>query len=103
MLGQNTLTLSQTTNLDASKLKKFADYNFKFDEIKRKISKWVENTVENEKLLITSKFSFSNSVFKTFVLRTRKNQGFFGKGLTFTIRRHLGQVQFKTNLKQEFN
>ena len=31
--------------LDASKLKEFAEDNFKFDEIGRKFSKWVENTV----------------------------------------------------------
>ena len=31
--------------LDSSKLKDFADYNFKFDENGRKLSKWVENTV----------------------------------------------------------
>ena len=31
--------------LDASKLKEFADENFKFDENGRQFSKWVENTV----------------------------------------------------------
>ena len=31
--------------LDSSKLKKFADDYFKFDENGRKLSKWVENTV----------------------------------------------------------
>ena len=31
--------------LDSSKLKEFADDNFKFDENGRKLSKWVENTV----------------------------------------------------------
>ena len=36
---------------------------------------------EKEKLLITSNFSFSHSVFKRLVLQTRKNQGLFGKGL----------------------
>ena len=36
---------------------------------------------EKEKLLITSNFSFSHSVFKSLVLQTRKNQGLFGKGL----------------------
>ena len=30
---------------DSSKLKEFADDNFKFDENGRKLSKWVENTV----------------------------------------------------------
>ena len=37
---------------------------------------------EKEKLLVTSNFSFSHSVFKTLVLQTCLNQGLFGKGLT---------------------
>ena len=44
------LTLSQMTNLDLSKLKQFADYNFKFDENGRKFFKCVENTVEKEEI-----------------------------------------------------
>ena len=41
---------------------------------------------EKEKLLVTSNFSFSHSVFKRLVLQTRKNQGLFGKGLkTITV------------------
>ena len=39
------LTHSQTTNLDSSKLKEFADDNIRFDENDRKFSKWIENTV----------------------------------------------------------
>ena len=31
--------------MDSSKLKEFADDNFKFDENGRKLSKWVENNV----------------------------------------------------------
>ena len=31
--------------LDSSKLKEFEDDNFKFDENRSKLSKWVENTV----------------------------------------------------------
>ena len=42
-----------------------------------------ETQWEKEKLLITSNFSFSHSVFKRLVLQTRKNQGLFGKGLRF--------------------
>ena len=37
---------------------------------------------EKEKLLVTSNFSFSHSVFNRPVVQTRKNQGLFGKGLT---------------------
>ena len=36
---------------------------------------------EKEKLLVTSNFSFSHSVFKRLFLQTHKNQGFFWKGL----------------------
>ena len=39
------LTLSQTTILDSSKLKEFADDNFKFDKKGRKFFQLVENTV----------------------------------------------------------
>ena len=38
-----------------------------------------------EKLLVTSNFSFSHSVFKSLVRQTRKNQGLFGKGLIFAV------------------
>ena len=37
---------------------------------------------EKEKLLVTSNFSFSHSVFYRFVLQALKDQGLFGKGLT---------------------
>ena len=67
--------------LNSSKLKEFADDNFKFDENGKKLSERVENTVGKSKLLVTSNFSFSHSVFKRLVLQTRKNQGLFGKGL----------------------
>ena len=43
-LNVKLLTHYQTTNLDFSKLKEFADDNFRFDENCRKLSKWVENT-----------------------------------------------------------
>ena len=42
----------------------------------------VENTVGKEKLLVTSNFSFSHSVFKRLIMQTREKQGLFGKGLT---------------------
>ena len=36
---------------------------------------------QEEKLLVTSIFSFSHSVFKRLALQTRKNQVLYGKGL----------------------
>ena len=38
------------THYQMTKLKKFADDNFKFDENGRKVSKWVENTVGKEEI-----------------------------------------------------
>ena len=40
---------------------------------------------EKEKLLVTSNFSFSHSVFKRLALQTRKNQGLFGKELSRVV------------------
>ena len=44
------LNLSQTINLDSSKLKEFADNNFKLDENGRKFPKRVQNTVGKGKI-----------------------------------------------------
>ena len=41
-----------------------------------------------EKLLVTSNFSFSLSVFRRFVLQTRKIKGLFGKGLSLSWKCH---------------
>ena len=81
------ITLSQKTNLDSSKLKKIADDNFESDEIeKEKYFQWVENTVgKGETARYEQFFSFSHSVFKRFVLQTCKNQGLFGKGLSLFL------------------
>ena len=38
-------TITRRHILDSSKLKEFADENFKFDENGRMLSKWAENTV----------------------------------------------------------
>ena len=45
LLWNSNFTISQTTNLDSSKLKEFADDNFKFDEHERKFFRQLENTV----------------------------------------------------------
>ena len=42
--------------LDSSKLKEFADNNFKFDRKGRKLSKWVENTVGKGKIACYEQF-----------------------------------------------
>ena len=43
--GLKAINLSQRQISNTSKLKEFADDNFKIDENGRKFSKWVENTV----------------------------------------------------------
>ena len=62
-------------------MNEFAEDTSKFDENGRKFSKQVKNTGERKKLLVTSNFYFSHSVFKSLELQTRKNMGLFGKGL----------------------
>ena len=66
---------------DSSKLKEFADISSKFDENGVLFSKKVKRLWEKEKLLVTSNFSFSHSVFKRPVRQTSENKGLFGKGL----------------------
>ena len=63
-------------------MKEFADDIFNFDENGGKFFKR-KTLLEMEKLLVTSNFSLSHSVFKRLVLQTCKNQGLFGKGLTY--------------------
>ena len=63
--------------LDCSKLKEFADDNFKFDENGRKLS---ENTVGKVEIAHYEQFLVF-PLFKRLLLQTRKNQGLFGKGL----------------------
>ena len=50
------LTHYQTTNSYFSKLKEFADDNFKFDENGRKSSKRVENTVGKGEIALSEQF-----------------------------------------------
>ena len=62
-------------------MKDSADHNFKLGKKDKAFQMGRKTLWEKEKLLITSNFSFSHSVFKRLVLQTRKNQGLFGKGL----------------------
>ena len=67
--------------LDSSKLKEFADHNFKFHENGRKLSKRLENLWEKEKLLFTNNFSFSHSIFKRLVSQGHSKASLCGNGL----------------------
>ena len=66
------LTHYQTTNLDSSKLKEFADDNFKFNEYGRKLSKKVENTVGKGEIARYEQFLLFPTGF---------SKGFFPRGV----------------------
>ena len=53
--------------LDMTKLKAFADDKLNVAKMMNHLLNWKENTVGKEKMLVTSNFSFSHSVFKTLV------------------------------------
>ena len=65
---------------DSSKLKEFADHNFKFDTNGGVLSEEVENTVEKGEMALYGQFLLSHSVFKRLILQTRENKGLFGQG-----------------------
>ena len=67
-----------------SKLKEFADDNFKFDENGKKFSKRVENTVGKGEIALYEQFLLFPLCFQK-TSTTRKNQGLFGKGLTAKV------------------
>ena len=62
---KGTLTNYQTTILDSSKLKEFAEDNFKFDENGRKLSKQVENTVGKGEIARYKQFLLFPQCFQT--------------------------------------
>ena len=59
--------------IDSTKPTEFADNNFMVFLNGGKFVKQVENTVEKEKLLVTSNFFFFHGVFKRLEQQTRKN------------------------------
>ena len=69
------------TDFRPSKLKEFADNNFKFDKNGRKLSKWVEKTVETGEIAHYEQFLLLPQCFKRLVLQPHKNQGLFENGL----------------------
>ena len=73
------LTLSQTTSFRLFQTeKKFQTTILILMKMAESSPKEKKTLWEKEKLLVTSNFSFSLSVFKRLVLQTRKNQGLFG-------------------------
>ena len=59
-------SLQNNKTLDLSKLKAFADDRSNVTQNLKFVSGRVENIVEKEKILVTSIFSFSYNVFKSF-------------------------------------
>ena len=76
------LTLSQTTNFRLFQTERACRRQFKIWWKWQRVIHMDGKHWEKEKLLITSNFFFSHSVFRRLVLWTCKNQGLFGKGLT---------------------
>ena len=75
------LTLSQTTNFRLFQTEIVCRRKFQIWWKWRKAFETGRKHWEKEKLLVTSNFSFSRSVFKRLIQQTRKNQGLFGKRL----------------------
>ena len=60
----NGSTPFQNHHLDSSKLKEFADNNFKFEENDRKFSTWVENAVGKGEIARHEQFLFFPQCFQ---------------------------------------
>ena len=78
--------------LDFSKFKEFADNSLKCDEIAETSPNEEKTLWEKRKLLVTSNFSFSHSVFQRLILQTRKIRVCLGKGKTL-----IDEIQFWFN------
>ena len=98
------LTLSQITNLDFSKHKKFTDDNFKFDENGIKFSKMVEKTLGKGELLIMGNFSFFPVFSKGLKCRHLKTITCFGKSCRLNLSQMTNFRLFQTQrvCKQRF-
>ena len=74
------LTFSQMTNFSLFQTERVCQRQFQIWWKWKKVLRKGRKHWEKEKLLVTSNFSSSHSVFERFVLQTCKNQGLFGKG-----------------------
>ena len=85
-LQQLFLSLSQRQISDSSKVKEFAEDNFKFDESWKQFFKPLENNVgKGENSCYKQFLLFQHSFQKRLLLQTCKNQGLFGKGLRLLL------------------
>ena len=62
-------------------MKEFADDNFKFDEHGRKLSKWVENTVEKGEIARYEQFLLFPQCFQKLVSQGCQKASLCGNGL----------------------
>ena len=69
--------------LDSSRLKGYADNNFKFDKNGRRLSKWVENTMGKGETAHYEQFLLFHSVFKRLVSQGRQKVSLCGKELNY--------------------
>ena len=67
--------------LDSSKLKEFADDNFRFDENGRKLSKWVENTVGKGEIACYEQFLLFPQCFQSLSSQGHQKVSLCGNGL----------------------
>ena len=75
------LTHFQTTNLRPFQTERVCRWQFQIWLKWQKVLEKGRKTLwEKEKLLVTSNFSISHSVFERLLLQTRKNPGLFGEG-----------------------
>ena len=68
-------------NDNSSRLKHFAEDNYKFDTNGIKLFKQVENSVGKGEIAVNEQFLLFYSFFKRLLLQTCEKQGLFGKGL----------------------
>ena len=74
------LTLSKTKILDSSKLKDFAEDNFKVDENGGKFSKWIGNTVGKGEIARYEQFLHFPQCFQKTCTAHVKTRACLGKG-----------------------
>ena len=77
--------------LDSSKLKEFADDNFKFDKNGRKLSKWVENTAGKGEIARYEQFLLFPQCFQKFVSQGRQKVSLSGNGLKHLLKKKVGK------------
>ena len=78
------LPITRQQILNSSKLKEFADINFKFDENGSKLSKRVENTVGKGEIALLRAISPFPSVFKKLVSQGHQKVSLCGNGLSLS-------------------